>query len=373
MNRERNETTCKSIPLKSFSISNKDQDFPIWIQQFEEAVNRGHNPHSQRRHYNYCLQWLPGSLETDAYAIWGECTHAKSNWTELKRELEEKFEDPAIRKEWRTNPKALMWDEGKESLQSFAAKVRRKVNTYDAELAVTDTAKAINYCTRFMNGMPEDYIQHLNLNMPTKNQRIEKALEVCVRFQAYKRTAASTAASTKAPAKTEVGASVAFQDPTMPSRVTKAETDIIRLSNRLSAVEENHPNSKPPQESSVPRTQFAGRSPRRPFSRNFDSTRSQSPGRDSDRWSRLTSRKQTGFNRRNPNHSGDRRRDNRRDDHKSTITQQASLEEGLALLSEAESGPEDLDDTVADFMRMEQMGEREKLAYFGALRDRAGN
>ena len=231
VNRENKEMTCKSISIKPFSISNKDQDFPIWVQQFEEAVNRGHNPHSQRRHYNYCLRWLPGSLDMDAYAIWCECTHAKSNWIELKKELEEKFEDPAVRKEWRTNPKALMWDEGKESLQAFAAKVKRKVNTYDAEFAVTEAAKANNYCTRFMSGMPDDYIQHLNLNMSAKNQRLEKALEICVRLQAYKKAAT--------PAKTEVGASLAFQDPTLPSRVTKAKTDIIRLSSRLSY----HPSS----------------------------------------------------------------------------------------------------------------------------------
>ena len=79
--------------------------------------------------------------------------------------------------------------------------------------------------------MPDDYIQHLNLNMSAKNQRLEKALEICVRLQAYKKAAT--------PAKTEVGASLAFQDPTLPSRVTKAKTDIIRLSSCLSY----HPSS----------------------------------------------------------------------------------------------------------------------------------
>ena len=322
LNRERNETSCKSIPLKSFSISNKDQDFPIWIQQFEEAVNRVRNPHSQRRHYNYCLQWLPGSLETDAYAIWCECVHAKSDWIELKRELEEKFEDPAFCKEWRTNPKALMWNEGNESLQSFASKVKRMVNIYDAELAVTNAAKANNYCTRFMNGMPDDYIQNLNLNMPSKNQRLEKALEICVRFQAYKRSAT--------PTRGEVGASVTFQEPTVPSRVVKAETDIRHLSNRLDTMEEIHPNNKPPQQTSL-----AGGSSRHPVQKNLCSARSRPPSQDGDRWSMLA----------------------------------ASLDNGISLLSEAESDSGNLDDTVADFIRMEQMGEREKLAYFGALRD----
>ena len=261
VNRERRETTCKSIPLRSFSLANKDQEFPIWIEQFEDAVNRGHNPHSLRRHHNYCLQWLPGSLETDAYAIWKECHNARNNWVELKKELEEKFEDPAIRKEWRSNPKALMWNEHGETLQSFLAKVKRKVNTYDSDIAKTEEARAALYTTRFTNGMPDDYINHLNLNMPTKKQKVEKALEICVRFQAYKKGNSQS--------KSEVGASVAFQDPTMPSRVTKTEMDIIRLGNRLKAMEDDRSNAKPPQDPDQARTYMAGRSPGRPFRPNW--------------------------------------------------------------------------------------------------------
>ena len=362
VNRERRETACKSIPLKSFSLSNKDQEFPIWIEQFEDAVNRGHNPHSLRRHHNYCLQWLPGSLETDAYAIWKECQHARTNWLELKKELEDKFEDPAVRKEWRSNPKALMWDEYGETLQSFLAKVKRKVNTYDSDIATTDEARAANYNTRFVNGMPEDYINHLNLNMPTKKQKVEKALEICVRFQAFKKS--------KNQGKAEVGASVAFQDPTMPSRVTKTEMDIIRLGNRLKAVEGDRSNSKPPQDPEQARTYMAGRSPGRPFRSNWQGGR-QHTSRSNDRQARFEARKRGGFMRRNPNRSHDRREGNPRTPPHNQPNQQTEREEGLALMSEPESDGEGLDDTVADFMRMEQMDQAERLEYFGALRDQA--
>ena len=71
-NREKRETSCESIDIEEFSMSNKEQDFTIWITQFEDAVNRGFNPHSRRRHQNYCLQWIPGSLSTDAFSIWQE-------------------------------------------------------------------------------------------------------------------------------------------------------------------------------------------------------------------------------------------------------------------------------------------------------------
>ena len=175
-------------------------------------------------------------------------------------------------------PKSLMWDEENESLQSFSTKVKRMVNINDAEFAVTDAAKANNYCTRFINGMPDDYIQNLNLNMPSKNQRLEKALEICVRFQAYKRSAT--------PTRGEVGASVTFQEPTMPFRVVKAKRDIRHLSNRLGAMEESHPN-KPPQQTSGLRTQFAEGSSTHPVRTSLGSRRSQPLSRDGDRWSML--------------------------------------------------------------------------------------
>ena len=366
VNRERRETACKNIPLRSFSLANRDQEFPIWIEQFEDAVNRGHNPHSLRRHHNYCLQWLPGSLETDAYAIWKECQHARNNWVELKKELEEKFEDPAIRKEWRSNPKALLWDEHGETLQSFLAKVKRKVNTYDSDIAKTEESRKALYTTRFTNGMPDDYISHLNLNMPTKRQTVEKALEICVRFQAYKKGGNQ--------GKSEVGASVAFQDPTMPSRVTKTEMDIIRLGNRLKAMEEDRSNPKPPQDPEQARTYMAGRSPGRSFKPSWQGGRQHTP-RTNDRLARFEARRRGGFMRRNPNRSYDRRDGAQRASAQTQPEQPAEREEGLALMSEPESDAEGLDDTVSEFMRVEQMDQAERLEYFGALRDKinAGN
>ena len=362
VNREQRETTCKSISLKNFSLSNKDQEFPIWIEQFEDAVNRGHNPHSLRRHHNYCLRWLPGSLETDAYAIWKECQHARSNWVELKKELEEKFEDPAIRKEWKSNPKALMWDEYGETLQSFLAKVKRKVNTYDSDIAKTEESRAALYTARFTSGMPDDYISNLSLNMPTKKQKVEKALEICVRFQAYKKSNGQS--------KPEVGASVAFQDPTMPSRVTKTEMDIIRLGNRLKAMEGDRSNSKPPQNPDQARTYMAGRSPGRPFKPNWQGNPQHTP-RNRDRTARFEARRRGNFMRRNPSRSYDRRDANQRTPGHSQADQKPEREEGLALMSEPESDAEELDDTVAEFMRVEQMDQTDRLEYFGALRDKA--
>ena len=40
-------------------------------------------------------------------------------------------------------------------------------------------------------------------------------------------------------------------------------------------------------------------------------------------------------------------------------------------MSEPDSDMDDLDDTVSEFMRVEQMDQAERLEYFGALRDKA--
>ena len=189
-NRLRPETICDEVLITSFSLANKAQEFPLWVNQFEEAVNICFNPHSQRRHFAYCLQWLPGSLDADAFSIWRECQHAKSDWVKLKEELEEKFEDPAERMDWLNNPYALKWDEENESLHIFASKVRRKVNTFDSQYADSEAARAPLYFTRFMNGMPKDYFRYLTLRLPSRCQSLEKALEISVQFQAYKRNLA---------------------------------------------------------------------------------------------------------------------------------------------------------------------------------------
>ena len=186
----RPETICDDVFITPYSMANKDQEFPLWINQFEEAVNLSFNPHSQLRHFAYCLQWLPGSLEADAYSIWKECQYARSDWVKLKEELKGKFEDPAERKDWFSNPHALKWDEENESLHIFASKVRRKVNTFDSQYADSEAARAPLYFTRFMNGMPKDYFRYLTLRLPSRCQSLEKALEISVQFQAYKRNLA---------------------------------------------------------------------------------------------------------------------------------------------------------------------------------------
>ena len=262
LNRERPETYPKSLSVKEFSHENKSQDFDIWINQFEGAVNRGTNPHSQRRHYNYCLQWLPNYLGPDAYSIWRRSKHHSTNWIELKKELRQEYEDPIIRSEWKSNLSAYTWDESKESLHTYCSKVKRYVDTFDVELADAPQAKQGQYYIRFVSGLPEDYQKQIRMAMPTSKQNIDKAYDVSLRYQATKKG--------KAINKAEIGAAVSFEDPAMPARVTQNETDIVRLKNRMAKVEQHHSSSDRSTSGRPRPVRYLGNSPHRMQGRDTD-------------------------------------------------------------------------------------------------------
>ena len=121
--------------------------------------------------------------------------------------------------------KAYLWEEGKVSLQSYAAKVKRYVDKYEVEMAGCDAAVKYQYYLRFVNGLPEDYAEQVGMSMPSNCHDLNKALDVCVRWQAIKKK--------KNCGKTETVAAVTFDDPSMPARVTQNATGIIRLKNEL--------------------------------------------------------------------------------------------------------------------------------------------
>ena len=191
MNRKRKETNSK-LYIKNFAGEDKEQDFALWVEQFEAEVNRCNNPHSKRRHHNFCIQSLPTRLSAHSYAIWQRAAHRLSDWEELKKELTLAYEDPSIRAEWRSNMKALMWDEYNETLQAYCAKIMRNVDTFDKDIAITVAAKRANYYLRFVNGLPGDYNERGM--MTSTKEDIDEALGICIRFQSVKRSKAQKAA-----------------------------------------------------------------------------------------------------------------------------------------------------------------------------------
>ena len=366
-NRTRRETVPKSLPIKSFSAANKEQDFDLWVAQYEHAINRAMNPHSLRRHQMYCISWLCGSLDTDAYAIWERSSYRNgTDWVALKKELIRAFEDPKVRAEWKTNMRAYVWNEAEISLQAYCAKVQRFVDTFDNDIAETPAAKAAQYYVRFINGLPDDYIEAVKMSRKTT---IEKAMEVCVLFQGVKEN------RTKAKTRTESASSVKFEDET-PSRVTKNETDIKRLMNRMKEVEETKASSKSPQRSyekqgsgsfnhsagnkhyskypnssSQRNPSTAGSSPHP--RRNEEGKDKQDP-KNEGRMKRFVSHQQRRF----------RGRNNYNNNNNWKQQPQNTEESGFALQTDVESAPEDLNDTVGRFEEWQQEEERALFAQF---------
>ena len=217
---------CRKINILPFSPSDKDQDFVIWIDQFQEAVKQQTNPHSQKRHWKQCLKWLPLSLKPDAYAIWSRSAYNRSNWPSLRTDLEESFEDREVRTNWHADMKAFQWDE-RMSLRDYRAKVERLVDTFDKEMASMPAIKKIQYYTRFVNGLPEDYREFLGLNLPSKCADIEKALEASERYQSTKKRRQEKSG------KSEIGASANFGDPTVSARVAQNENELKRMQEEI--------------------------------------------------------------------------------------------------------------------------------------------
>ena len=145
------------------------------------------NPHSQERHHRYCLHWLPNYLNADAYVIWNRCVN-KEDWIKLKKELTIAFDDPIIRAEWKNNPQVYMWDEHIESLKLYCSKVKRYVDTYDDDIAGAPEAVRNQYYLRFVAGLPGDYQDQVNMGCSVRKRSVDKALDICIRFQSLKRS-----------------------------------------------------------------------------------------------------------------------------------------------------------------------------------------
>ena len=218
----RENVQCRKINISIYSSADKNMDFAVWVAQFEDAVKQQAKPHSKKRHWKQCINWLPQSLKPDAYAIYQRARN-RDDWPKLRAELEEAFEDSDVRSEWRSNMKAYVWDEV-IPLREYKARVERYVDTFDRDIVESPDALRNMYYSRFVNGLPYDYNEFVVLGLSSKKADIDKALEACLRFQSSKK---------KRNGKSELGASASFNDTTVSARVTQNETGILRLEERL--------------------------------------------------------------------------------------------------------------------------------------------
>ena len=362
-NRQSHEKNPRGpLEIKEYNSSGK-VDFDIWVGKYEVAVNHGKNPHSKRRHHRYCLKMLPMYLDADAYVIWKRSAHRKTDWELLKKELRREFEDPIIRSEWKGNLRSYVWDESKETLHTYCSKVKRYVDTFESELEDGSRAKLDQYYLRFKSGLPDDYQDQVRMAMPTHKQSIDKAYDVCLRYQATKKG--------KTP-KSDLAAAVSFEDPSMPARVTQNESNIIRLKNRLSKLEQAPTPAQVEQKQQRPDNKYAGNSPRRLPSRGSTSDANSEYSRSTDRVTRFRNWRKNNPRDRysNKGQQGQQKSSGHSRSTSNSVSRHSSNESRVSQ-TDVESGTEGHDDTVKDFAAYLQEEEEQLFADFCAMTDEA--
>ena len=113
---------------------------------------------------------------------------SKNDWVKLRSELEDKFDDPVIRENWKTDNEAYMWDPETVPLQTYYSNVLRLCDKYDTEIRTCQPARVKGYYNRFCNGLPEKYKDHVILSMgATKDKTIERAYDIAGAYHLNKK------------------------------------------------------------------------------------------------------------------------------------------------------------------------------------------
>ena len=252
-----------------------------------------------------------------------------------------------------------MWDEVNVSLQTYCAKVQRYVDTFDTHLADCPPAKQQNYYSRFIAGLPDDYNDYVRLSMPPKSADIVKARDLCIKFQSIKKARGGKIGI----AKTEVGASVQFSDPTVISRITENSTNINRLMGKVDKLFQRQTSNSPtPAQQQTTNSYSTNNAGNTPF---YSKPRDNSRGRSQERINRFLTKSRYRGGRGGRGGRNDRFNKNKSDYQKPKPEEQ---EEGLALETEAESCGE-ADDSVALYDQYRDEKEMKEYLAFCAAKD----
>ena len=220
------KTRPTTLPgISQFKFGEANENWTSWVTQFRNTV-KGHTDPRDRDDLNKtCLKLLPAYLNPIAHDIYTDCKH-KKEWSALKKELEEAFEDPEIRQNWKTNLGAYKWD-GSQPLHVYKGNVMRLVNKYDTEIRDTPAALDSAYYSRFHAGLPEDYQGFIEQQLYEGKQTINYAVRSAQRFQAWKKKQKDKPS--------EVSASATFKSTNTHERLRAVEHGIERINTHINS------------------------------------------------------------------------------------------------------------------------------------------
>ena len=215
-----------SLNIKEFNFGESSADWTSWIKKFQGTVRGACNPRDEAEHHKLNLRWLPSYLNTAAHDIFLNCRHRRKpkDWRKLVEELEEAFDDPAIRQRWATDLKAYTWDQ-KTPLHVYKSNVVHFVNKFESGLRNAPVARKRAYFTRFVGGLPDDYINFIEQQLYGSKQTIEHALQVSQQFKIIKDRTTET--------KKEVAGAMAPQGNSMNKRIHALEQQMAWLDKEL--------------------------------------------------------------------------------------------------------------------------------------------
>ena len=211
------------IGIADFEFGSEGADWTAWVKKFQSTILNACSPRTTEEHHKYNLRWLPSKLNTAAHDIWLNCRH-KGSWARVVKELEEAFDDPEVKQKWSTDLKAYTWDE-KSPLHVYKGNVMRYVNKFDSEIRGSEKALKKAYYSRFVGGMPDDYVNFIETSLYDGKRTIDRALKVAQQFQIIKKRTIGKASATKEVA----AAGVAFHGNFGNERIQALEQDLAKL------------------------------------------------------------------------------------------------------------------------------------------------
>ena len=204
------------------------------MKKFEGTVKSACDPWDEAEHHRMNLEWLPSYLNLAAHDIFLNCRH-RNNWKKVVLELEEAFDDPSIRQRWATDFRAYTWDE-KIPLHVYKCNVMHFVNKFETEICRIPEARKKAYFTRFVSGLPDDYIDFIEQKLYGNKRTIDHALKVSQQLKTIKDRNAGT--------RGEIAGATLSHENYENERIMALEQEIAKLKTRYRSPENNR-NDKP--------------------------------------------------------------------------------------------------------------------------------
>ena len=146
------ERATNDIPIEEFRPD--FHDFKEWIGRFETAVDLATNAGTNARKQALYRSWLPLRLDDSTRMVLSSCD-TTATWDALKTELRGLLITEEEKYNWRAGKKKIVWD-GKENFHVLAARVKRTIDTYEAQPRETD------YYKSFREALPKNYQQAID-------------------------------------------------------------------------------------------------------------------------------------------------------------------------------------------------------------------